>query len=1151
MEIDITQAPAKIEKKDQSFAANFRLETLIIIFILTLTIVSRFVDLGQRVMSHDEVNHVVPSWDFYQGKIYRQDPISHGPLQFHLIAASYTLFGDNDFTSRIPSAVFSIFTVAVVLLGFKRYLGRVGSLIAGFLFSISPYILFYGRYTRNEALVGLIAVSMFYAVFRYLERRDALSLLLLSITTALNFTLKETAYFYAAQLLLFLAFMFLTRISKADWKTVSQRSLFLLFMGLAIFSLLLTLGFAVIGAGEVPLEDAEVSGLAQPMENDLSNIGLIISLGSTVLFGISAGYFLLVGLGLAGIRNERSFDLLILLGTLVLPLLSAFPMKLAGWTYKAHYETTQEILVLWIAPIILFAISIAIGLWWRSKTWMINAVAFYAIFFLFYTSFFTNSWGVISGLIGSLGYWLEQQGVERGSQPWYYYGLIQIPLYEFLPAMGSVIAIIFGIKKKWFSTHIPQLSNKQILEAELWSNNTVEEFDDIPQQALEEGLVVLKKPMGALQGVPVLAFLLFWSFTSLVAYSVAGEKMPWLTFHIAIPLILTAGWGIARLIEYIEWKKIFSIRGVLILILLPIFFTSFSAVAGTLINGQLSFSSESVEGLAAISNFSFGLIGTILSSIALIVLMGRDWQLKEIASFLTSVLLAFLVFLTGRTAYRAAYLHYDYPLEYLVYAHAGRGPKDILEQVEDISYRLTGGLDIEVAYDNDGLYPYWWYFRNYPNKKFFADTPTRELRDAPIILAGVDSFGKIQPVVRENYHEFEYTRMWWPNQDYYDLTWERLWNAVSNPQMRTAIMKIWLNKDYSDYAQITGNQNLTLQNWSPGEKIRMYIRKDVASMIWDHGNLESVPIEIEEDLYEEGMVSLPPDIVIGSGEDLPGTFQSPRGITVGPDGSIYVADSLNHQIQHFDQNGNFLNAWGSLADSSKEVAPGGTFNEPWGVEAAADGSVYVADTWNHRIQKFDSDGSFLMMWGQFGQVGDNYGFWGPRDIALDEDGRVYVTDTGNKRIMVYSSNGEYVTEFGSGGMDFGQLDEPVGLAIDLEGNVFVADTWNQRIQVFERSSEGFSFFYSRDWEVQAWYGQTLENKPFIAVDSNGIVAITDPEGSRVIQFNPSGTFLRGWGDYSIGTNGFGVASGISYDANGDVWVIDSENNRVLHFPIID
>ncbi len=84
---------------------KFTLYAILIIVLIALALFSRFFILGERVMSHDEVNHVVPAYDLSIGKGYRQDPVTHGPLQFHLIALSCFLFGANDFTSRIPTAL--------------------------------------------------------------------------------------------------------------------------------------------------------------------------------------------------------------------------------------------------------------------------------------------------------------------------------------------------------------------------------------------------------------------------------------------------------------------------------------------------------------------------------------------------------------------------------------------------------------------------------------------------------------------------------------------------------------------------------------------------------------------------------------------------------------------------------------------------------------------------------------------------------------------------------------------------------------------------------------------------------------------------------------------------------------------------------------
>ena len=138
-------------------------ETVVFGLLLVLAVVTRFYDLESRVMSHDETSHVYFSWLFNQGRGYSHDPVTHGPLQFHLVALSYFMFGDNDFTARIPAALFSIATIAFMW-NYRRLLGRSGAIIAAILLLISPYLLYYGRYVRNEAFVAFFGVVTIWAI---------------------------------------------------------------------------------------------------------------------------------------------------------------------------------------------------------------------------------------------------------------------------------------------------------------------------------------------------------------------------------------------------------------------------------------------------------------------------------------------------------------------------------------------------------------------------------------------------------------------------------------------------------------------------------------------------------------------------------------------------------------------------------------------------------------------------------------------------------------------------------------------------------------------------------------------------------------------------------------------------------------------------
>jgi len=183
----------------------------------------------------------------------------------------------------------------------------------------------------------------------------------------------------------------------------------------------------------------------------------------------------------------------------------------------------------------------------------------------------------------------------------------------------------------------------------------------------------------------------------------------------------------------------------------------------------------------------------------------------------------------------------------------------------------------------------------------------------------------------------------------------------------------------------------------------------------------------------------------GSGD---GQFQYPWGIAVDTSGNAYVADYYNHRIQKFTSSGEFITKWGSYGEGD------GQFHYPWGIAVDVSGNVYVADR-NYRIQKFTSSGEFITKWGSYGE-GDGQ-FSHPCFIAVDVTGNVYVTDYYNHRIQKFTSSGEFITKWGSYGEVDGHFRYPVGIAVDVFGNVYVSDRTiyvsdsTNRIQVFKPS----------------------------------------------------------------------------------------------------
>lgn len=1168
-----TSPTPQVSWLDRPFLSSFKLnwETGIVALLLIAAIFTRFYGLGDRVMSHDETTHVYFSWQLFKGQGYSHDPLSHGPLQFHLLALSYFLFGDNDFSARIPVALFGVLTVFFVWWGFRRYLGRIGALAAAFFFLISPYILYYERYARNESYVALFGLVMLWGILRYLDRGENKYLYITTAAMALHFTAKETSFIYVAQALLFLGFLFLVRIANRKWINPESRRIFFTFFLLAASLLVLAIGAQMTTAEAVQAvtPSTEVQGPVVEGQSDeaghppqLTLVPLLLG-GAGIVVLIISLFLLVRGYGWERLRQERSFGLMLLLFTLVLPHLSGFPFKLlrpdvtygsmrtvlinlAQGFQVAPPEFSNLILLLGIL-VALFLAAATLGLAWSPRVWLINFGIFFAIFIPFFTTMFTNGPGFFTGLVGSLGYWLEQQGVERGSQPWYFYALVQVPMYEFLALFGSIVAAVLGLRI-WRR----QQPTKQQPEAE---NRGLR-----PEESRRLALVLLA----------------FWVVSSLIAYTVAGEKMPWLTVHIAVPMLLLAGWAVGWLLRRIDWARLITTRSLFAVIAMVLFIIGLLSALGALLGTHPPFAGSEQFQLQATTRFVFYALLATASAYAMLALPEQaEWRPGQFSKVFLLLIFAGLAFFTARTAFRANYVNYDLATEYLVYAHMAPGPKEIMAQIEELSARLTDGNDLVIAYDNETTYPFWWYLRNYPNQRFYQDQPTRDLRDVPVILVGDTNYGRIEPIVGDSFYMFEYNRIWWPNQDYFEYQWDsiagsfsaetglpsadmsvfdyigraggRLWSYFGDPQMREAIWQIWLNRDFRAYLEAKG-QDPSLSAWIPSRTMRMYIRKDIAAQIWDYGAQPSEALVVE-DPYEGKGVELAADFEIAATGSGPGQFNSPRGVAVAPDGSVFVADSMNHRIQRFAADGVFLDEWGMFTDASSGELEGGTFNEPWGVAVSPDGRfVYVADTWNHRVQKFTISGIFLKAWGNFGQDDQPYSMWGPRDILVDNDGNVLVMDTGNKRIKVYDAEGNFISQIGGFGFELGQFNEPVGMALDRQlGRLYVADTWNQRIQVLDYSEGMFTPLES--WDIAGWYGQSLVNKPYLSVGNLSQVFVTDPESGRILVFASDGTFVKFLGGYEQTAVDIAIAQGVAADGAAGLWATDSQNNRLFHFTV--
>ena len=271
------------------------------------------------------------------------------------------------------------------------------------------------------------------------------------------------------------------------------------------------------------------------------------------------------------------------------------------------------------------------------------------------------------------------------------------------------------------------------------------------------------------------------------------------------------------------------------------------------------------------------------------------------------------------------------------------------------------------------------------------------------------------------------------------------------------------------------------------------------------------------------------------------TLAKPRAVAVLASGDLVVADSKNNRLWFQKLDGTLIKKVGKLGTGE------GQFKEPCGVAVGKDGAIYVADTfytldekgglpWG-RVQKFNKDGKFKGSFLNAGELAPK-DFFGPRAIAIDPAGNVWLSDTGNHRLVKFDADGKVLGSFGKKGKGKGEFIEPFGIAFDAQGNAYVADRLNYRIQVLDNNGA-----YLREFKVPGWEDTQINVEPYVAVDAQGgFVYVSDPTKKKVHRFSLTGS---GHKEYTKSANGdFSQPTGLAFAA-GTLYVTDGNLARVL------
>jgi len=265
-----------------------------------------------------------------------------------------------------------------------------------------------------------------------------------------------------------------------------------------------------------------------------------------------------------------------------------------------------------------------------------------------------------------------------------------------------------------------------------------------------------------------------------------------------------------------------------------------------------------------------------------------------------------------------------------------------------------------------------------------------------------------------------------------------------------------------------------------------------------------------------------------------GEFWATSGIATAADGSVYVADQYWNRIQKFDSNLNFITKWGTAG------AGNGQFNYAHGVAVGPDGTVYVADTYNNRIQRFGANGEFIATLGGYG-TGDGQTA-GPMGVTVASDGAVFVADSYNHRIQKYDSTGKFLAKIGSKGSGDDQFYYPQGIAVSADGSVYVADTENKRLQQFDNNLKPIT-----KWGTIGSDDGRFNFPYSISLGPDGSKYVVDKNNHRIQKFDRSGNFVAKWGTNGAGDGQFAYPVGVATGPDGSVYVADYGNNRIQKF----
>jgi sugar lactone lactonase YvrE len=268
------------------------------------------------------------------------------------------------------------------------------------------------------------------------------------------------------------------------------------------------------------------------------------------------------------------------------------------------------------------------------------------------------------------------------------------------------------------------------------------------------------------------------------------------------------------------------------------------------------------------------------------------------------------------------------------------------------------------------------------------------------------------------------------------------------------------------------------------------------------------------------------------------------GVVVDDEGRVYVLDSYNARVQRFDAGGEFQSQFGRFGIAPGEFNPG--IN---GGLALVGDQLYVGDQTNHRVQRFTlgEDGRPVgppVVFGTRGATPGRFDYVAGLTVDPAREHKLFVADDRNHRIQRFFADGAFDALVGTEGRGPGQLRNPYDVGVDTAGRLFVADNQNHRVARFDAASLAFGTSFGGAG-IQPG---NINNVRGIAVapgaDAAGGVFATDTSMNRVNEYGADGAFVRRWGGDGRGPGAYMQPRDVAVEPNGDVVVADTRADRV-------